>query len=212
VPSLVPTPSWPGAHLSGMSLAPRLRAATRESHAGAEAALDLDSWLVSRGAYAALLLALRSFYSSSEARLRSVGGWEGLRPPIDLTARQRSHLLAEDLAGLDVDVSPHAPDSDDVAAGPWSLAAGLGCLYVLEGSRLGGTFIARRARAALGADLPVAFFSGGGQPPGAHWGALRRSLDGFGADSGAAACTETISGARSAFSQFVDCLSTPVAQ
>jgi heme oxygenase len=185
-------------------LARRLRDATREAHGDAEKAFDLDSRTASRHEYAALLVALHDFHSCAEDRLRSVGGWDALRPPVDLSARERTGLLEQDLESLAVPVPSAAvpvelPSLD-------GLPAALGCLYVLEGSRLGGALVARRAVSVLGPDLPVAFFSGGRRPTGADWRSLQRSLDWFGAVAGHRCADTVVATANQTFSALVDCL------
>jgi heme oxygenase len=187
-------------------LARHLREATRDAHRDAEAAFDLDSRTASRREYARLLLALHAFHSCAEERLRAVDGWDALGPPVDLAARERAALLEQDLAHLGVPVpSPAAvtlPSLD-------SLLAALGCLYVLEGSRLGGALVARRAVSTLGPDLPVTFFSSDGRPTGADWRSFQRSLDGFRATAGDGGAGTAVATARRTFSAFVECLRAP---
>ena len=187
-------------------LARHLREATRDAHRDAEEAFDLDSRTASRREYAGLLLALHAFHSCAEQRLRAVDGWDALGPPVDLAARERASLLEQDLAHLGVPVSP--PAFPVTLPSLESLPAALGCLYVLEGSRLGGALVARRAVSALGADLPVTFFSSGGRPTGADWRSFQRSLDGFGATAGDGGAGAAVATARHTFSAFVECLRT----
>lgn len=49
----------------------------------------------------------------------------------------------------------------------------MGCLYVLEGSALGGRIVAGMVRAALG-EMPTSFLTGGGRRP--LWPAVRAAL------------------------------------
>ena len=156
-----------------------LRAGTREAHAAGEAAFALSSRLTSRAAYAELLLNLEGFYGPLEAALAAVPGWYQLTPALDVRARGRAALLGDDLRHLGI-VAGERPVAPTPALP--SLAHGLGCLYVLEGSALGGRIVARRARHILGDNLPVAFFSSEGRDDlGADWRALQASLDAFGA-------------------------------
>lgn len=184
-----------------------LRDQTRAAHLTAESALDLDRWLVDRRSYGALLLALRSFYAPTEHALAALAGWDGLRPVIDIGSRRRVALLDDDLRRLGVTVPGGAVFSTEprVLQG---LSSGLGCLYVLEGSALGGRVIARRAQAALGAGLPVAFFSSVSRPdPGGDWRALQAALDAFSpvhpdAADGRTRDDEVIRAARRTFASF----------
>jgi len=166
-------------------LSARLREATREAHLSAEAAFALNARLESSDAYVRLLAALRGFHRPVEAALAAVPGWSGLTPGLHISSRLRAGLLDEDLRQLGVPAPP-GPARPGVVSLP-TLAHGLGCLYVLEGSALGGRIIARRACAALGADLPVAFFSSAGRAdPGAGWRAFQSSLDAYGTCHGLA--------------------------
>jgi heme oxygenase len=76
----------------------------------------------------------------------------------------------------------------------------MGALYVLAGSALGGRVIARRARALLGPDLPVAFFDSAGRLDSQqHWRALQASLDAFGDTAGATSREQSVAAARQTF-------------
>lgn len=174
-----PRRAAPGA---ASTLSAQLRERTAAAHVAAEAAFALDVRLASREAYTELLVALRGFYRPVEAALVSVDGWEGLTPSVDVAARCRAARLDEDLARLGWDERKPARAMTPPALG--SLARALGCLYVLEGSALGGRIIARQARRALGEDVPVSFFSSAGRVDlGADWRSLQGALDVFGADN-----------------------------
>lgn len=70
----------------------------------------------------------------------------------DWPARRRAHLLAADLHALELELpipSPLAPFDDPSAM--------LGAVYVIEGSRLGGTLLKQR----VSQKLPTAFLSSG---------------------------------------------------
>ncbi len=199
-----PRSAVPGA---ASTLSVQLRHDTAAAHVAAEAAFALDARLASREAYTELLVALRGFYRPVEAALVGVAGWERLTPPLDVVARRRAALLDEDLARLGRDEQEPARELNPPVLGlptpvlptPGSLAEALGCLYVLEGSALGGRIIARQARRALGEDVPVAFLSSAGRVDlGADWRALQAALDAFGADD-APARRVAVSAARDTF-------------
>ena len=81
-----------------------------------------------------------------------------------------------------------------------SLASGLGCLYVLEGSTLGGRIIARRARAALGDELPVTFFTSANRlDPGAEWRTFQAALDAWWSSADEHAGGEVVAAANQTF-------------
>lgn len=70
---------------------------------------------------------------------------------------------------------------------------------MLDGSALGGRIVARRARQALGEDVPVAFLASAGRVDlGADWRALQAALDAFGAND-APARHAAVAAARDAF-------------
>jgi heme oxygenase len=63
------------------------------------------------------------------------------------------------------------------------MARALGCLYVLEGSVLGGRIVSHRARVVLGGQLPVAFFSSENRNNVmGDWRSFQAALDGFGSE------------------------------
>jgi heme oxygenase len=110
-----------------------LRAATAAAHDQVDAAFaDFD--LTDRASYARFLMAHADVVWPLEAAL------PGDRVTADWEDRKRGHLLREDLAQLPKVGPGHAaplPAFDNAEA----IA---GTLYVLEGSRLGGKFLARR--------------------------------------------------------------------
>ena len=174
-------------------LSTHLRSATAHAHEDVELAFDLDARLASREAYAALLVRLHGFYGPVEQALE---GWVGRLPGVDLAARRRAALLDHDLAALGTSVSGPSIESPQLP----TAGQALGCLYVLEGSALGGRLVLRAARDRLGDDLPVAFFgSVGREHLGADWRALKAALDRHGAEHGAAGRTAVTAGARETF-------------
>ena len=181
------------------ALSSQIRTSTRSAHLAVEEVFALDVRLADRATYADLLRVLRDFYGSAEDALGLLGGWECLTPTIDVDARRRAGLIDGDLAHLGAGsrLPTHSPV---FAAGLGSLAAGLGCLYVLEGSALGGRIVAHRARQALGRDVPVGFFSSAGREHlGADWSSLLSALDSFGAAQGVDACDIAVASACETF-------------
>jgi heme oxygenase len=167
-----------------LTLSAQLRTSSRSAHIAVEEAFDLDVRLADLRTYAHLLGVLRDVYGAAEDALGMLDGWESLTPSIDPRSRRRAALLDRDLDELGVRAGDRAPWP--VSTGELgSLAAGLGCLYVLEGSTLGGRIVAQRARRVLGRQVPVAFFSSAGrQHLGADWSSLLAALDSFGAEHG----------------------------
>jgi heme oxygenase (biliverdin-IX-beta and delta-forming) len=183
-------------------LSARLRASTHMVHAATESAFRLDRWLADRDSYADLLTLLRGFHGAAESALARITGWDVLAPSIDLAARRRAFRIDQDLAELGrpgpAPVRVRAVDSMRLT----SVADGLGCLYVIEGSSLGGRLIAARARAVLGPRLPTAFFADPDRNTGQDWNALRASLDAFGEDADAASNRGVIDAAHRTFVAF----------
>ncbi len=116
-----------------MSLRLQLRERTQTAHGRLDALWRIDR-LREREPYTQFLQATASALVPLEARLQS-GGVEKLLP--DWPARSRAASVVDDLAGLGAGFSPATAPALDGAA------AQFGALYVLEGSRLGGSLIAR---------------------------------------------------------------------
>lgn len=90
----------------------------------------------------------------------------------DWPERRRRAALAADLADLDISLpAAEAPPLPDDAA------AISGALYVIEGSRLGGRFLARQ----VGEGLPKRYLDPAVRPPG--WPALLEQFEPFLYDS-----------------------------
>nr|WP_269141474.1 biliverdin-producing heme oxygenase [Sphingomonas sp. IC-56] len=127
-----------------------MREGTREDHERVDAAFAAFD-LADRRHYAAFLHAHAEVLLPLEAALDAAGA-EQITP--DWPTRRRGAQIREDLAFLR-DVAVEAPQAEPVQ---WQLdtpEAVAGALYVLEGSRLGGKFLARQ----LPADFPRAYLA-----------------------------------------------------
>ncbi|MFO0951245.1 MAG: biliverdin-producing heme oxygenase [Isosphaeraceae bacterium] len=160
------------------SLLARLRAETRAEHDAVERTLDLTGGGLTLEAYCRCLERFYGFLRPLEARLASQGGLEA--HGVDPGARQRTPLLAADLTALGVDDLERLPlcgDLPDVSRP----AEAFGCLYVLEGSTLGGQVICRQVNKLLGVTPETGgrFFRGYGEETGAMWQAFREALTAF---------------------------------
>lgn len=127
-----------------------LREGTREDHERVDAAFAAFD-LANRRHYAAFLHAHAEVLLPLEAAL-DAGGAERITP--DWAERKRAPRIREDLAFLR-DMTMQAPPA---APPEWRLdtpQAVAGALYVLEGSRLGGKFLARQ----LPVDFPRAYLA-----------------------------------------------------
>lgn len=133
------------------SVTARLRAESREAHAGLEAALGFLDEHVAPARYAALIRRWYGFHAVLEPRLDR---WHEQSRVLDWPPRRKLRLLTADLAALGVRgpavrAIPHCPVVPDVATS----AQALGVLYVVEGATLGGAVLDRRLeRSGIPAD------------------------------------------------------------
>jgi heme oxygenase len=110
------------------------------------------------------------FYSPVEQQLVAIRGWD--EPELQLQSRLKLPLLVEDLASFSVNFKEIA-ELPLCASLPRleTVAEGLGCLYVLEGSTLGGRIIAGHLKRVLALDETrgCAFFNSYGADVGRMW-------------------------------------------
>lgn len=125
----------------------RLRAATAELHADAEAVVAAQGFFASRTGYAEFLRRSLRFYAAFEPWAEAAGAGRLLT---DWPSRRRLPLLQADCVALGIPLPPTmALDRQPAIGGPAGL---LGALYVSEGSTLGARFLAAQA-AALGVSM-----------------------------------------------------------
>lgn len=107
---------------------------------------------------------------------------------LDFGERRKAALLARDLEALghDVDSIASLPRCERLPTAD-QLPQGLGCLYVIEGSMLGGRVLARILRGRLGAAVTGAlgFFEAYGERLEPLWASLVRALDDAAREPGA---------------------------
>ncbi len=182
----------------------RLKAETAAEHRRLEDRLNMAQALETREGYQRLLAGFYGMYEPLEdllgQGLEDVGldaelGWEAQRLKVPLLYQDLQALgaSAEEIAAL--------PRCDDLPALA-TKADILGCLYVVEGSTLGGQVISKmiRARLNLGPEDGAAFFSGYGSATGERWRQVCGVLEAHTTDE--AAATETINSAKSTFEAF----------
>jgi heme oxygenase len=125
-------------------------------------------------AYCHLLARLYGFHAAFEERMRTAPA--AFAKTIELPARARAELLVEDLLALGAarDTIDALPRCDDI---PVLHGEGerLGALYVVEGSTLGGAFIAKALHGV--AANARQFFGGYGVNHGRLWRNLVKALD-----------------------------------
>ena len=194
---VTPSPSPQGGCSKQLGLRSRLRTATAEVHRSLEARLDLLSPQLSLERYQRLLLGFYGYYAAIEPRL--VGLARKTRVSLPIVAR--AGLLEQDLLSLGV-------RAEAIAAGPRcaDLPALLdrehlaGCLYVLEGSRLGARVIARFVEEHLGLTRlrGCSFFADEGQETSRRWTEVLRWLEGH-ADEASVDQRQIVSSAAETF-------------
>jgi heme oxygenase len=155
----------------------RLKTATNEAHERMHAHPGFAAaaaGTIGADAYRDLLARLYGFHAAFENRMR--GAPAAFAKALELPARARAGLIVEDLLALGasretIDILPLCNDilllHDE--------GDRLGALYVVEGSTLGGAFIAKAlARSAANARR---FFDGHGVNHGRLWRNLVKALD-----------------------------------
>jgi len=155
-----------------------LKQATKVLHIALETKLRaLLSDDISLDQYAAVQKKFYGFYRPIETRLLSIRGWDD--PEFELSNRLKLPLLRDDFASL-------AVDSEELARLPncgslprlETVPEALGCLYVLEGSTLGGKIITRRLKKILPVDESrgCSFFNSYGDDVGRMWSSFLEVL------------------------------------
>jgi heme oxygenase len=148
-----------------------LKSATQNSHAALETRLRvLLSDDLSLPQYAAVQKKFYGFYQPIEVQLASIHGWDD--PEVDIQSRLKLPLLASDLLSLAVDPTEiqQLPLCGSIPRLE-TVPEALGCLYVLEGSTLGGRIITRHLKTILPVDenLGCTFFNSYGADVGRMW-------------------------------------------
>ena len=173
-----------------------LREATASRHAAIDTLLALRQPF-GAAHYTCVLQGFATFLTAWEPRMAQVlpPQWQSW-----FAASTRLHLVQQDLAALGLPPAPPLVAS----ATPNTPAAALGSLYVLEGSALGGQFIAAAARRQLGLtpDHGTAYFHGCGSATAARWREFLARLD---ADlASPAARAQAVQGANATFDVLAD--------
>ncbi len=180
----------------------RLRLETRDQHLKLERTVDLKSRFESRAGYVDLLQRMLGLHEPLEQSLLRLD-WSGTG--IDLGERRKAPWLEADLLAL-------GSSKEEIARLPRctslpvldTVARGIGCLYVLEGSTLGGDVIAQQIakRLQLGPGSGGRFYASYGERLHPMWAA-------FGADADRACATEAAGDqARDAARHTFECFET----
>jgi heme oxygenase len=159
----------------------RLKLETRSEHLLTESAMAWMAPDLTRTQYIELLQRLHPLVRGWEK-------WVERNVPIDLAdlvqGRQRSHLIEQDLRALGVNIA------NDYAKFPAERVPGLrprkirfrasflGAMYVMEGSTLGGQFVAQHIQTLYGGDVGAynAYFRGYGEKTSEMWRTFREAM------------------------------------
>ncbi|MNS34629.1 Heme oxygenase [compost metagenome] len=160
-----------------LTLRGALKAHTGALHERLEAGLDLTGPHLDRERYAAMMARFHGFYAALEPALLEAA-WPD--HGVVYAERLKTPALRRDLAAFGT--TPDAVDQLPVCEALPRVdtpARRLGCMYVLEGSTLGGQFLSRHFATALGLtpETGCAFFSGYGPATGPRWAAFVKLLD-----------------------------------
>ena len=168
----------------------RLRAETRAEHDAIEQALNLMDGQLALDGYRQRIEQFYGFYLPLEHNMLKRKAW--LSPWLDVGERVKTRLLAADLTALGGAPAASLPLCRDLPALEGSPEC-FGCLYVLEGSTLGGQVISRYIREKLNVTPEAGglFFDGYGHRTGAMWRQFRMALTEFSATTSHAGSTDT---------------------
>jgi len=158
----------------------RVRSETAAWHDRVDAVVAGPNAFASRDAYVDLLGRLYDLHATFESRLVDSSldeTWTHLG--IDVAAHRRAPLCATDLEHLGA-----KPVAKLITSMKFETPGhALGCLYVLEGSSLGGGTVARMVHARIG-DVPTAFFTGQGRAKPPPWTSVVKALARFDSEGG----------------------------
>lgn len=162
------------------SLLERLKRETQESHSDLERRVDVMNRVRTAQGYRTLLEKFYGVYSPLESEIARATSEIAAWLP-DIEGRMRTASLCLDLRVLGntcPEALPHAPIPPLA-----SLSQQFGCLYVLEGSTLGGQFIAREVGKQLhySPESGCGFFASHGADIGEMWHRFREAIESYAA-------------------------------
>jgi heme oxygenase (biliverdin-IX-beta and delta-forming) len=179
----------------------RLKSATADLHLEVESALSVDGITKSLAAYSEAIGIIYLVFYHAYKELSNID-FQPLK--IDLgSIRRRRDWLAADLHALAT--AFQAPQS--LCFELSTSGHGFGCLYVLEGSALGGRVISKRVKQTLGLGPATggAYFHGLGRQTAGHWADFLTALNAIPANSAMGADAEA--GAIATFLAFRQAIS-----
>jgi heme oxygenase len=143
-----------------------LRGITRSAHVAVENVLDLQGDDLTLERYRYVLGRLYGFWSTWEVQIGDLFGDDTFLAP-----RRRAHLLAADLATLQMSQQALFKLARCPRLDLLDKRMALGSIYVMEGSSLGGRVILRNVERCLGdaAKASSTYFRGYGEHTGTMW-------------------------------------------
>lgn len=155
-----------------------LKIATQPLHDALEKsplAQSLASGTVKLSAYKTYLSKLYTLHAYCESQIAAFAEWGNYG--IDPDQRRRLPMLIDDLKALGIDPS-NLPSSFDWNR-RWDFPTAVGVMYVLEGSTMGGMFLAQRLQLLIGHDGQPAtrYFRGYGDQTMPLWSEYCRFLN-----------------------------------
>jgi len=156
----------------------KLKAHTAQHHRQVEKLMPFFEATFSVEEYVRILGIFLGFWEPLEQRLTAIADWQTVG--VDVSGRCRANRLRGDLCALGVS-EPNIeslPRSQSLPALA-NVYNGLGCLYVLEGSTLGGQLIARELtrRFGIDEDSGSSFFHSYGSNVGEAWKAFSSAVN-----------------------------------
>jgi heme oxygenase len=164
----------------------RLKSATADLHVEVESTLDLDKITRSAAAYSQTLCILYLVFDRAYQELVDID-FQPLKIDLGSIGRRRDWLAADLLALAIALPAPQTLGFELPTSGH-----GFGCLYVLEGSALGGRVISKRVKQTLGLGQATggAYFHGLGRQTASHWSGFLTTLNAIPANSAMGADAE----------------------
>jgi heme oxygenase len=158
----------------------KLKSGTIHQHQSMEKVVPIFRKEFTREAYVELLESFLGFFEPVERNLAAIQGWQKIG--LNINERMRASLLRKDLAALRQDDSETRAFAECVKLPRLaSMEDALGCMYVLEGSTLGGQFIYREllSRFGITPETGSKFFYGYGAQSGAMWKQFSECLSNY---------------------------------
>ena len=184
-----------------MTVHKRLKSATADLHVEVESTLDLDKITKDVAAYSEVILILYLVFDCAYKELSDID-FQPLKIDLGNIGRRRDWLAADLHALATALPAPRSLGFELPTSGH-----GFGCLYVLEGSALGGRVISKRVKQTLGLGPATggAYFHGLGRQTASHWSDFLTALNTIPANSAMGADAEA--GAIATFLAFRQAIS-----